>query len=50
MIQGGGMFTHLDIPKVCSHTNEVEFDSQQDDLLWVEKYHLLWVEKLMVHL
>ena len=28
MIQGGGMFTRLDIPKVCSHTREVEFVSQ----------------------
>ena len=24
------MFTHLGVPKVCSHTREVEFDSQQD--------------------
>ena len=28
MIQEGGMFTHLGIPKVCSHIREVEFDSQ----------------------
>ena len=33
MIQSGGMFTHLDIPKVCSHTREVEFDSLQDHVL-----------------
>ena len=29
MIEGDEMFTHLDIPKVCSHTREIEFDSQQ---------------------
>ena len=28
MIQSSGVFTHLDIPKMCSHTREVEFDSQ----------------------
>ena len=28
MIQRGGMFTHLGIPKVCSHTRDVEFHSQ----------------------
>ena len=28
MIQGSEVFTHLDAPKVCSHTREVEFDSQ----------------------
>ena len=25
MMQNGGMFTHQAIPKVCSHTREVEF-------------------------
>ena len=29
MIQSGGVFTHLAIPKVCSHTREVAFNSQQ---------------------
>ena len=24
--KGGGMFTHLGVPKVCSDTKEVEFD------------------------
>ena len=29
MIQSSGVFTHLTIPKVCSYTREVDFDSQQ---------------------
>ena len=29
IIQSGGVFKHLDAPKVRSYTREVEFDSQQ---------------------
>ena len=37
------MFTHLGIPKVCSHIGEVEFDSQRIDesMLVEEKPNIL---------
>ena len=45
------MFTHLGVPKVCSHPREVEFDSQDSFIIVMVKIQILqWQQPLGIFL